>query len=167
MRVYDDAFRLAIGDAEDDVGCFSSDAIKLDEFIEGVWHCAGVFLDEALGAIANGAGLVTKKPCTVNHAFQFRGRSGGKIFGITILAEKSGGNEIYARVSTLCTQNGRDKKLERILVNQGAAHVRVGGPESAENRPAAGQQFALGKAHASQYSISIVRTQFYRRYFNE
>ena len=152
--IHDDTFGLAVSDSENDIGGFAADAVKQDQFVKGVGDFPAVFLDQALAAVADGAGLVAEEAGAANHGLEFGGGCGSEIGSLAVTLKQRRGDEINSLVGALCAEDGRDEELQRIVVAQGAARAGVGGTQAAEDRTAARQQFALGNAHGSQYSIA-------------
>ena len=116
MRVHNDTFGFAEGDAKNNVGRLATDAVELDQFVERVRDVPTVMFHKALTAIAYGQGFVAKKAGAANHGFKFRLRGGGEIGGTTVTAKQRRCDEIDAFIGTLCAENGRDEKLERVVV---------------------------------------------------
>lgn len=139
MCVHHDAFRLAVGDAENDVGRLASDTIELDKFVERIGDFTVMFFEKALATTSEGTGLVAEEAGTANQGLQFRGSSGSKVGGAAVATEKGGGDEVHAGVGALRAENGGDEKLKRIVVMQGTARARIRGAQSAEDGPAARQ----------------------------
>ena len=139
MRIHDNAFRFAIGDAENDIGRLAADAVELDEFTERVGYFARVFFFDALATIADGPRLVAEETGATNQGFEFRWLRCGEVGGGAITLEKRGGDEVYARVGALGTEDGGDEQLERVIVIQGATGVWVSDAQAAEDGAATRQ----------------------------
>src|ERR1017187_1821389 len=139
VRIHDNTFRFAIGDAENDIGRLAADAVELDEFTERVGYFAVMCFRDVLATIADGAGLVAEEAGAANQGFEFRWRRGGEVGGGAITLEKRGGDDVYACVGALGTEDRGDEQLERVFVTQGAVGDGVRGAQAAEDGAATQQ----------------------------
>lgn len=139
MCVHDDAFGLAVGDAENDVGRLATDAVELDQFVERVRDISTMFLNKTLTAIAYRAGLIAEKAGAANHGLEFRRRCGSKVRGTAVTLKQGGCDEIDAFIGALRAQDGSDEKLKRVMVVQGTTRAGIGGTQSTEDDAAARQ----------------------------
>ena len=139
MRIDDNTFRFAVGDAENDIGCLAADTVELDEFIERVGDFACMFFRDALATVADGTRLVAEETGATYQGFEFRWLRSGEVGNGAITFKKRGGDEVYAGVGALCAEDRGDEQLERVVVMQGATDSGVSNAQAAEDGAATRQ----------------------------
>ena len=153
VGVNDDAFRFAKGDAEDDVGGFSANAVKLDEFVKRAGDFAVVVIKQGAAAIADGIGFVAEETGGVDEGFEFCRYGVGEIVDGFVPGEEGRGDLVDSFVGALGAEDGGDEELERILMAEGATNVRMGAAEGGNEC----RYFGLGRFHGTKYSIAVSR----------
>ncbi len=126
VSVDDDARSDAEGCAEDDVGRFSGYARQGEQLLHGAGNLAGELLDDLLAGALNGFGLGAEKSGGADFGFDLARVGVGEIFGLGILREERGSDQIDAHVGGLRGKNRGDQQLKWIVVNEGAGGRGVG-----------------------------------------
>ena len=139
MGVDDDAFGFAVRDTEYDVGGFASDAVELNQLVECVGNFAVMFRNNVLTAVADRSCLIAKKSRASDQSFEFRRFCTGEIDDRAIFFEQGGCDDVNAGIGALRTEDGRDEKLQRVLMMQRTLRVWIRGAQSSQDRPATRQ----------------------------
>jgi hypothetical protein len=125
MRVDHDPLGASERDSQNDIGGFPSDARKLDELCHLARNAATVHFYDPIGQADDISCLLPVHANPVDDPFDVGDPSTREGLGIAPPLKQLNSDLVDGGVGGLSTQDGRDEKLERVLVNQGTTGVRV------------------------------------------
>jgi len=147
--VDDDAFGLAVGDAEDDAGGFACRAGDGEEFGHGLRDLAVELLGDDAACALDGFGLVVVEAGGADQLFERFNLGIGHGSGRGVSGEELGRDHVDADVGALGAQDGRDEELPGVFMDEGAFDVGVGFAEGGQDIVDAGRfDFELGDSVA-------------------
>ena len=124
MGVHDDR-RLLENISPNDIGCFSPDAGKRDQFLNVSRNVPAVIAHQPVTTGDDVSRLAVIKAAGMNALLQFFQIRPRKSLCIRIFLKQSRRDQINPRIGTLGRQDGGDEQLQRIFMMQIAFRIRA------------------------------------------